>query len=74
MNLNLLKQNYHPIIQYLQKRKFSQLVHSATHQKGGLIDLVFVSHHFETHSISIHQVGVYYSDHDRIHVRIKLNP
>ena len=73
INLNLLKENSHPIIQFLRKMKFSQLVNSATHQKGGLIDPVFVSYHFKNYSTSIHQVGLYYSDHDRIHVRIKFN-
>ena len=73
INLNLLKENYHPMIQFLRKMKFSQLVNSATHQKGGLIDPVFVSYHFKNYSTSIHQVGLYYSDHDRIHVRIKFN-
>ena len=70
MNLNLLKENHHPLIQYLQEMKFSQQVHSATHQKGGLIDLVFVSYHFNNNSTSIHQQGIYYSDHDRVHIGI----
>ena len=71
MNLNFLIENRHPLIQYLQEMKFSQLVQSATHQKGGLIDLVFVSHHFNNHSTMIHQIGIYYSDHDRMHIQIK---
>ena len=71
MNIDLSKETHHPLMQYMKDMKFSQLVHSATHQKGGLIDLVFVSHHFQTHEIVIHQMGIYYSDHDCIHVQIK---
>ena len=70
MNLNLLKENCHPLIQYLKEMKFSQLVQSATHEKGGMIDLVFVSHHFKNHCTSIHQMGIYYSDHDCMHIGI----
>ena len=73
MNLNLLKENHHPLMQYLKEITFSQLVQSATHQKGGLIDLVFVSHHFNKHSTSIYQMGIYYSDHDCVHIGIKFS-
>ena len=71
MNLNLLKENSHPIIKYFKEMSFSQHVQSATHQKGGMIDLVFASPHFIQHIISVHQISNYYSDHDRLHVRIK---
>jgi hypothetical protein len=52
--------------------KFSQLVQTATHQLGGLLDPVFISHHFKQHNVIINQLGVYYSDHDLMHVKIKL--
>ena len=74
MNVNLLKENNHPMLKYFKEMKFTQHVQSATHQKGDMIDLVFSSSHFLQHKISIHKISIYYSDHDRIHVRIKLNP
>ena len=71
MNMNVLKKNNHPMLKYLTEKKFSQLVQYATHQKGGLIDLVFTSPYFIQHRISIQQMGIYHSDHFRLHVRIK---
>ena len=72
INLDLLKNCKHPTLEYLQRMRFSQLVETATHQKGGLLDPVFTSHHFNQHIVIINQQGVYYSDHDLIHLKLKL--
>ena len=71
MNINLLKENNHPMIKCFEEMNFFQHVQFATHQQGGLIDLVFASHHFIQHRISVNQKGIYYSDHDCLHVRIE---
>ena len=47
INLDLLKNCKHPM-----------LVETATHQKGGLLDPVFTSHHFNQHIVIINQQGV----------------
>ena len=70
VNLNLLKDIKHPMLDYLDVCNFSQLVQCSTHQQGGLLDPVFASHHFQMHEIDINQKCVYYSDHDLIHVNI----
>ena len=71
INLDLLKKCHHPMLQYLESQGFIQLVKSATHQQGGLLDPVFTSHHFKKHKVVIEQNCVYYSDHDLIIIRIK---
>ena len=71
-NLNVLKGCQHSILRYFNGLQFSQLVQNATHQQGGLIDLVFASHHFNKGDILINQIGVYYSDHDIIHVKLRM--
>ena len=72
INLNLLKDCHHPLIGYLKQIKFSQHVQSPTHEQGGLIDPVYASHHFTQDDLHIVQQCVYYSDHDLIHVKIKI--
>ena len=71
-NLNFTKDCQHSMLRYLKVLNFSQLVQNATHQQGGLIDLVFVSHHFSKSEIIVNQIGVYYSDHDLIHVKLRI--
>ena len=73
-NLNVLKGCQHSILRYFNSLKFSQLVQNSTHRQGGLIDLVFASHHFHKGDIVINQIGVYYSDHDIIHVKLRITP
>ena len=72
-NLNFTKDCQHSMLKYLKVQKFSQLIQNATHQQGGLIDLVFASHHFYKSEIIVHQIGVYYSDHDLIQVKMSVN-
>ena len=60
INLNLLKNCQHPMLQYLKSLRFSQLVQTATHRMGGLLDPVFISHHFNKHTVIINQLCVYY--------------
>ena len=69
-NLNFTKDCQHNMFRYLNALNFSQFVQNATHKLGGLIDLVFASHHFNQGEINVNQIGVYYSDHDLIHVRL----
>ena len=47
-------------------------VSTATHEEGGLLDPVFASHHFKQDYLHIDQQCVYYSDHDLIHVKVKI--
>ena len=71
-NLNFLKVCKHSILRYLNDLHFSQLVQNATHRQGGLIDLVFASHHFNISDVIVNQIGVYYSDHDLIHLKLRI--
>ena len=48
-------------------------VSTATHEEGALLDPVFASYHFKQNDLHIDQQCVYYSDHDLIHVKIKIH-
>ena len=54
----------HLVIKLLEELKFKQLVPTATHIKGRLIDLVFANNVEE--DIVVSQNGQYFSDHDLI--------
>ena len=72
LNLNILKCPEHSMLRNLKDLSFKQLVQTPTHEQGGLLDLVFLSHHFNQNEVTIENVSVYYSDHDLIHIKMNL--
>ena len=58
------------LLSYLKDLSFKQLVQTPTHEQGGILDLVFMSHHFNQNQVAIENISVYYSDHDLIHIKM----
>ena len=69
VNFNYLDQN-HKLKSYLQKKKFNQLVKSATHELGSLLDQIYVNEKLMSVKPFASQRSVYFSDHDVIVLHI----
>ena len=67
-NICIFKQPNNYITKSLIKDNFNQIVKNATHQKGGLIDHVYIKNLPLNYDIHYH--SVYYSDHDGICITI----
>ena len=56
---------------YLDELGFMQLVSSATHINGGLLDQVYIQQVKDIKGAMVEQMSNYYSDHDTITVHIQ---
>ena len=70
-NLCFLKNKNNTFTQYLIKKEFSQIVKYSTHEKGGLLDHIYIKNISQNYHI--HHHAVYYSDHEGICVTLGVN-
>ena len=63
------------LIKLLEENGFTQLVHKATHLKGGLIDHVYVRNRSTTTKIEVSIYSPYYcaKDHDAVLIALSFN-
>ena len=69
MNFDTVEDN-HPLKSYLDQKNFTQLVKNPTHERGRLIDHVYVNYMLFSKSPICCQTPVYYSDHDIVTLHI----
>ena len=62
-NIDFLRKD-HDIKTYMEKNNFAQLVKKPTHEKGGLLDQVYVNEKLMERKPFCTQRSVYFSDHD----------
>ena len=62
----------HPMKSYLQGKRFKQLVKRATHEKGNILDHIYVCPKFSTKDFSTMQYSVTFTDHDVIELCLKV--
>ena len=68
-NIDITQENGGNFVDFMRKLGLRQLVVKPTHERGGLIDHVYVTEDlFE--KVSVTQKGVYFSDHDLITIRL----
>ena len=72
VNLNYSEALNNPFIKYLEERNFKQLIKKPTHEKGGLIDHIWINKPLQEKEVFSNQRSVYYSDHDCITLHIPI--
>ena len=72
VNIDLRRdgQKQSKLLQYTESIGFNQCITQSTHEKGGLLDHVYVSKDFSS-NIVIEKKSIRFSDHDMIYIRIK---
>ena len=73
VNLNYNEKKKHPFINYLEKMNFMQLIKKPTHDKGGLLDHIYINKKLQEQKSFSRQRSVYYSDHDAITLHIPIS-
>ena len=71
VNINYSHDN-HPFEKFMISTGFTQVVKDPTHLEGNTIDHIYINKPMEAMRINVFQHPVYYSDHDKIIV--KINP
>ena len=76
LNLCYIENRDNEVTRMLEQNGFAQLVHAATHFKGGHIDHVYSNHKAEEYQVDIKLYSPYYlaDDHDAILITIKHTP
>ena len=76
LNLCYIDDRSNEVTRLLENEGFSQLVHEATHFKGGHIDHVYSNHNRENFQIEVSLYSPYYlaKDHDALCVTITKTP
>ena len=71
MNICYSKEKFHPVLRFMSKLGFTQLIEFPTHVSGSCIDHVHVYHPLDSKSYEVHvkHEGVYFTDHDLILVK-----
>ncbi len=72
VNLDYNEKQNHQFIKYLEERNFKQIIKKPTHEKGGLIDHIYINKSLQEKKSFSSQRSVYYSDHDCITLHIPL--
>ena len=69
MNIDFLTSN-HKFLKYMSRKGFKQLIEKPTHERGNLIDHIYVNRNLLDKGPIHSQRGVYFSDHDIITLHI----
>ena len=74
-NINYSNKSFENTKFWLEKNGFKQLVNQPTHVENGLIDHVYLNHNHESQCIEaqIRHHTVYFSDHDALLVKLKVD-
>ena len=68
-NIDISREKGQSFLDFMKQLGLTQLIVKPTHEKGGLIDHVYVTDDlFE--KVSVTQKGVYFSDHDLVTIRL----
>ena len=68
-NIDILSEN-HNLIDYLLEKSFVQLVQQPTHERGGLLDHIYINVSLQKKYPFCAQTAVYYSDHDIVSLHV----
>ena len=68
-NIDITRESGEHFVEFMNNLGFTQLVKFPTHDKGGLLDHVFVTEDL-LERVSVTQTGVYFSDHQLITIRL----
>ena len=74
-NMNYSNKSFENTKFWLEQNGFKQLVNQPTHVENGLIDHVYLNHNHESQCIEaqIRHHTVYFSDHDALLVKLKVD-
>ena len=70
-SLNLNFENENAVKSFLAKKGFSQLIENPTHDKGHIIDHVYVNKELKEKGCFVTQESVHFSDHDMLSLYLK---
>ena len=62
--------NNHPFERFMISTGFTQIVKEPTHLEGNIIDHIYINKPLEAMRVMVYHHPVYFSDHDKIIVRI----
>ena len=68
-NIDISKDSGKHFVDFMKDLGFSQLVQLPTHEKGGLLDHVYVTQDL-IERVAVSQTGVYFSDHQLITIKV----
>ena len=68
-NIDITRESGEKFVEFMSNLGFTQLVKFPTHDKGGLLDQVFVTEDL-LERVSVTQTGVYFSDHQLITIKL----
>ena len=68
-NIDITRESGDSFVEFMKNLGFTQLVKFPTHDKGGLLDHVFVTQDL-LERVSVTQTGVYFSDHQLITIKL----
>ena len=70
-NIDISRDNGQSFLDFMKNLGLTQLVQNPTHQRGGLLDHVYVTNDlFE--KVTVKQTGVFFSDHDLITIKVNI--
>ena len=64
-NINLLAED-HDFTKFMTSKRFEQMIQEPTHERGGLLDHIYINESLSRKNPICSQKSVYYSDHDLI--------
>ena len=71
-DLNWHYPDSHPMKKYMKSKGFYQLSRRATHEKGRILDHLYISEHLKETKMAVKQQSSYYSDHDTLKIYVPL--
>ena len=68
-NIDISRESGEQFVEFMKNLGFTQLVKFPTHDKGGVLDHVFVTQDL-LEKVSVTQTAVYFSDHQLITIKM----